>query len=72
MHHAGAHKSEVHFLGTLIIGHRTNGVMSVSFGHIIIIHIRIRDHRFIDLIQVDYKFFKVFRIFIGGKGWFFA
>ena len=72
MHHTGADKSEVHFLGTLVVGHSADCVMSITLGHILIIHIRIRDHRFVNLIQIDYKFFKVFRIFIWGKSWFFA
>ena len=46
--------------------------MSISLGHILIIHIRIRDHRLVNFIQIDHKFFKVFCIFIRGQSWFLA
>ena len=68
MHHAGSDKTEIHFLGSLIVGYGADGVVGISLGDIVIIDIRIGDHGLIDLVEVDHEFLKVFGIGIRSEG----
>ena len=72
MHHAGTDKAEVHFLGAFIVRNGPNGIMGVSLGNIFIVYIRIGNHRFVDLIEIDHEFLKIFGIGIRGKGGLFS
>ena len=70
--HAGANKSQINFFLSFVERDWSDCVMGISFGYIHVIHIRICNHRLINLIQIYDDFCKIFGIFIWGQSRFFA
>ena len=62
MDHAGPDEAEIHILGALIIGNRTDRIVRVSPRWIIIIDVRVGNHGFINLVQINRKLSRIFRI----------
>ena len=69
MNHARAYKCEVDGLLTTIIRHGSNGVVRVALGHIVVVHIRISNHRLDNLVQINDKLSRVASVVIREKRW---
>ena len=72
MNHAGTQKPKVHILLPFVKGERTNRVVGVALRNVIIMNIRIRNHRLNHLIKVHGKFRVIIGIGIRSEGRFFA
>jgi hypothetical protein len=48
MNHAGADEAQVDILGALVVGELSDDVVSVALRDVVVVNIRVGDHRLVD------------------------
>ena len=67
VHHARADETEVDLLGPAVVRQLTNGVVGVALRRVVVVHVGVGDHRFVDLIEVDGELGVVLRVGVGSQ-----
>ncbi|MNT41693.1 hypothetical protein D3C72_1780620 [compost metagenome] len=62
MHHARADEAEIDFLGRTVIGYRADCVVRVASGDVVVVDVRVGDHRFVDYVEINDDFGEIFRV----------
>ena len=70
MHHARTHKTQVDVFLGLVERDRSNGVVGVALGNVVVVHVRVGDHGFYNLIQINHQLSKVVCIAVRCQRWF--